>query len=180
MALMLVGCSATIDPNSYVGPITEQWRFNGKFAVRSAKETTSAKINWQQINDQYDINLYTMFGITVMKINGGHHRVQIDNGSERYNGTSAGQLIWQLTGWHLPIDQMQHWVKGEVEHAINVQRDQDGQFKSGDIIGGNGQQWRLTLGKYKIVDGHIRPHSLLLSKDKLYFKLSISKWQIQK
>ncbi|NRA59661.1 MAG: outer membrane lipoprotein LolB [Psychrobium sp.] len=180
MTTILVGCSTTIDPNKLVGPVTQQWQFNGKFAVRSVKETKSAKINWQQLNDQFDINLYTTFGITVMKINGGRNHVQIDDGSDTYKGTSAGHLIWQLTGWHVPIDQMQQWVQGDVKQAINVKLDQYGRFKSGDIIGENGQVWHLKLSKYKNVDGYIRPHSLLLSQQKLFFKLAISKWQIQK
>lgn len=159
--------------------INEQWQFTGKFAVRTPDEKNSAKMHWSQINDQYDINLYTVFGISLMSIVGDNHQVTIDNRGEKYTGQNAQQLIYRLTRWHLPVNDLQHWITGKVTNAVDPIYDTLGNFYRGTIISEGGQQWELTLSQYKDIDGLSRPHRLLLKSGNTYFKLAISQWTIQ-
>ncbi|PKF56016.1 outer membrane lipoprotein LolB [Alteromonadales bacterium alter-6D02] len=180
MALSLSGCSTFIKQPPIDGPITQQWQFNGKFAIRTPQETQSAKIHWAQLNQQYDINLYTTLGITVMKITGNDNFVEIDGiGEEPITGTSAEQLIWQLTRWHIPVSQLQWWVQGKVPYGSNINYNKLGQVTDAEIIDNNGQTWQLRLGKYQSVDGKQRPYTIGLTQDRLFLKLAITKWQIQ-
>jgi len=176
---VLAGCSTTVDHNIASQDIYQQWQFNGKFAIKTPTEVQSAKINWSQINQHYDINLYTTFGITVMKIKGHDNFVEIEGVGDPVSGPSAEQLIWQLTRWHIPVNQLSHWVKGDVVNAIAPQFNQRGQFEQGHILDSKGQQWLLTLGGYKTIGLHTRPTKLKLTKDTMYLKLAISQWHIQ-
>jgi len=177
---IFAGCSTTPRTELAASEIFEQWQFNGKFAIKTPHESQSAKINWVQLNDHYDINLYTTFGITVMKIKGDQQKVEITTDGAPMIGTSAEQLIWQLTRWHIPINQLKHWVKGNVVNASEPKFDDNGRFLQGYIIDSNGETWLLKLGKYKRIGSHSRPTTLRLSKDKMFLKLAISTWQIDK
>ena len=159
--------------------VTQQWQFTGKFAVRTPDEKNAAKIHWSQINDQYDINLYTVFGISIMSIVGDNNQVTIDNRGDKYTGQNAQQLIHRLTSWHLPVNDLQHWITGNVTNALEPIYDAQGNFYRGTIVSKNRQQWQLTLSHYKDVNGHLRPHRLLLKSGNTYFKLAINQWKIQ-
>lgn len=179
-ALFIASCSTI--PQSSIAPadIVEQWQFNGKFAIKTPQETRSAKINWAQVNEQYDINLYTTFGITVMKIKGDEGYVEITTDGDPIIGSSAEQLIWQLTRWHIPVNQLKLWVKGNVPNAIEPTLNENNQFRQGHIVDSNGETWLLRLGEYKTIGTHLRPTTLRLTKGKLFLKLAISQWHIQK
>lgn len=178
--LSIASCSNTPVVSQITETTQQQWQFNGRFAIKTPQETQSSKINWAQVNDHYDINLYTTFGITVMKIRGDESSVQITSNGDTHHGTSAEQLIWQMTRWHVPVNQLSHWVKGSVPDALDPTYNEAGQIKQAYIIDSNNQQWLLQLGGYKSFDGMSRPTTLRLSKDALFLKLAISTWHIQK
>jgi len=177
---ILASCSTTPQPSITPTELFEQWQFNGKFAIKTPLESQSAKIHWVQTNERYDINLYTTFGITVMKIKGDQQFVEITTDGQPMTGASAEQLIWQMTRWHIPVNQLRHWVKGDVPDAIAPTFSLDGYFERGHIVDSNGEQWLLRLGGYKNIATRVRPTTLRLSKGKLFIKLAISQWQIQK
>lgn len=180
-SVLFVASCSTI-PTSSVSPaqVKEHWQFNGKFAIKTPDETQAAKINWQQINQQYDINLYTTFGITVMKIKGNDNYVEITTDGAPVVGQSAEQLIWQMTRWHIPVNALTFWVKGQVPDGHDLVYDTLGNIRQAKIIDSNGETWLLRLGDYQTNPIDTRPTSLRLSKGKLFLKLAISRWQIHK
>jgi outer membrane lipoprotein LolB len=175
----MAGCATFQSSPPLNTQITQQWQFTGKFAVRTPDDKNSAKMHWSQINEQYDINLYTLFGISLMSIIGDDRQVTINNRGDEYVGVNAQQLIYRLTRWHLPVNDLQHWVTGTVHHATQVKYDTQGNFYQGNITSADNKQWQLTLSHYKDIDGKPRPHKLLLKSGKTYFKLAISQWKIQ-
>jgi len=180
LVLILSGC-ITLDSITSVNPqVKQQWQFSGKFAVRTPNDKKSAKLHWSQIDDKYDINIYTIFGISVMSIIGNNNQVTIKQNGEAYTGQNAQQLIYRLTRWHLPVNDLQHWVQGSVDNAIDITYDSNGNFHQGIIIANDNKEWQLTLDDYKNVDEKSRPHKLILKSNESYFKLAINKWKIQK
>ena len=178
-AILLSGCTTKslliFTPNHQ----PSHWQFNGKLAIKTPAQANGLKINWQQHDDQFNINLYTIFGITVLKITGDDQTVTINSDQGVFSGTSAQQLIWQQTGWHLPIDNLQHWLLGEVNDASDIVLNGQGQFISGTINDNLGRQWLLSLDKYQPVQGRALPHSLRLKHEKLLLKLAINDWKLE-
>jgi len=179
LALLISGCATFESTPPSNSNITQQWQFTAKFAVRTPDEKNSAKMHWSQVNDQYDINLYTIFGISIMSITGDEQQVIINNRGDEYTGSNAQQLIYRLTRWHLPVNDLQHWVTGVVHNASDAKYDTQGNFYQGNITSLDNKQWQLTLSDYKDINGHSRPHRLLLKSGNTYFKLAISQWKIQ-
>jgi len=160
--------------------IKQQWQFSGKFAIKTPTNKNSAKIHWSQINDQYDINIYTIFGISIMSITGNDTQVTIDQRGEVYSGENVQDLIYQLTRWHIPVDQLQHWVTGDVTNAYDIIYNDKGLFNTGNIVGRDNKVWQLTLSGYRDINDQTRPYRLLLKSEDAYFKLAINTWEIQK
>lgn len=177
--LILSGCASFTNQMSTDDTVTQQWQFNGKFAIKTPTEKNAAKMHWAQLNDQFEINLYTLFGISLMNIQGDAHRVAINSNGDTYTGNNAQELIYRLTRWHIPVNDIPAWVTGHVENAIDVQLDAQGNFHKGTIIGDDNTAWQLTLSHYKTVDDVNRPHQLLLKSADGYFKLAITQWNIQ-
>lgn len=178
--ILLIGCSSKITPSFAPDHIPRQWQFNGKFAIKTPQQTKGLKIHWQQIDDQFDINLYTAFGITVLKIKGNDEIVKIEADEDPVEGRSAERLIWQLTGWHVPVDNLRHWLVGEVEGASFIELTSEGYFNRGKITDSYGRPWHLTLSDYKLVQGRPMPHGLRLQQGNSFLKLAISQWQIER
>jgi len=179
LVLLVSGCATFETTPPPQTNATQQWQFTAKFAVRTPDEKNSAKMHWSQINEQYDINLYTIFGISIMSITGDEQQVTINNRGDEYTGTNAQQLVYRLTRWHLPVNDLQHWVTGAVPNAASAKYDTQGNFYQGMITGLDNKQWQLTLSHYKDINGHTRPHRLSLKSGETYFKLAISQWKIQ-
>ncbi len=178
--LILSGC-ITFDSTTAINSQTkQQWQFTGKFAVKTPNDKNSAKLYWSQVDDQYDINIYTVFGISVMSIIGDDNQVTIEQNGEVYTGANAQQLIYRLTRWHLPVNDLQQWVQGSVYNSTDSKYDSDGNFSQGTITSNDNKQWQLTLSNYKIINNVPRPHKLLLKSGDSYFKLAMNQWKIQK
>lgn len=178
--LLVSGCSSNVLQTFSSDYTPVQWKFSGKFAIKTPEQTKGLKIHWQQVDDQFDINLYTVFGITVLKIKGNDRLVVMEADQGPVTGQSAEQLIWQQTGWHIPVNNLQHWLLGEVKSASNIELTSAGDFSQGDIVDRFGRPWHLTLDNYKLIQGRSMPHNLRLNQGKLLLKLAISDWQIDR
>jgi len=179
LPMLLAGCvtkpSQTLNPDY---PLS-QWQFSGKFAIKTPQKRQGLKIHWQQNGPQFDIKLLTIFGITVLTIEGDEQLVTIEADDGPVQGRSAEQLIWQLTGWHIPVNQLQHWLVGEVRDATQISLTPQGDFKQGTIVDSLNRPWQLSLGQYKMVQGHKLPHQLRLQRDGSLLKLAINQWQLK-
>lgn len=176
--LLVVGC--TISPLQTLNPDSplSQWQLSGKFAIKTVNQAQGLTIHWQQNNQQFDIKLLTLFGITALTIEGNEQLVTIEADDGPVQGHSAEQLIWQLTGWHIPVNQLRYWLIGEVTNASAVTLTPQGFFHQGIILDSLNQPWQLTLGNYKLVQGRHLPHSLRLQQGKSLLKLAITQWRL--
>ena len=176
----MTGCASFNTPSDASASNQQQWQFNGKFAIKTPEEKNAAKMHWSQIDDSYEVNLYTLFGISLMNINGNEHQVTITTSGGTYHGRNAQELIYRLTRWHIPVNDIPAWLTGKVNNATDVTLDEQGNFYRGTIHGDDGRAWQLNLSRYKMVKDQRRPHQLLLKSQDSYFKLAISQWNIQR
>jgi len=178
LPVILIGCTTKIPPTINPDLPLSQWQFSGKFAIKTPQQKEGLKIHWSQKEQQFNIKLLTIFGITVLTIEGNEHQVTIEADDGPVRGHSAEQLIWQLTGWHIPVNQLQHWLVGDVINASDVTLNAQGYFTQGIIIDSLNRPWQLTLGNYKQVQGRTMPHSLRLQRENSLLKLAINQWQL--
>ncbi|MFW8590038.1 lipoprotein insertase outer membrane protein LolB [Glaciecola sp. 2405UD65-10] len=119
ISCLLVACStkptleqqAVISLNQNLAQLTH-WKLSGKIAWISATERKSAYINWQQQGEAFSFSVTNILGISggTMIFDGEKATLKADG--EQYTDPSPAQLVYRLTGWDLPLSDLQYWIKG--------------------------------------------------------------------
>jgi outer membrane lipoprotein LolB len=155
------------------------WQNNGAMSVITPQNAWSASYRWQQNNNNYNLRLTGPLGAGGIELNNNHNRVTLINNNGRiYQASTAEQLLAQQTGWHLPISNLQYWVRGipaplssytytglDAEHHLVVLAQQG---------------WYIQYQNYRSFSGIALPTTILLStnNDTVKVKIVIHQWQI--
>ena len=122
MVLVMTGCSIQPDQtpageswkqrSAKLGQL-EIWRAEGKVALRKADRSESASLSWTQRNNQTDLNLSGPLGFSATKISSDGKTLEINRaGTLNSYDISSRETIAKETGWDLPLQALQHWLKG--------------------------------------------------------------------
>lgn len=187
LAFLFSGCAQL--PSNVIAPTSWEiqqsklaalthWAISGKMAIITPKKRSSVNIHWQQVGDDFSINLTTFLGINVLEIKKtAGQTVIIDDQGKRYAGSDSEQLIQQLSGMAIPVEQLQQWIKGapsEAEYQLNEQQ-LLASLKDGDEQRGI---WALNYTDYRTLDTTPLPYKINLQRDDIRLKFAIAKWQI--
>ena len=118
--VMLSGCAVQTNQPVSTANVQEDlttlnnWKISGKIAFITPKERTSAYMNWQNEENFVSFNLNNLLGINLASIEITNQQTILKANNETYIGENASQLIYETTGWRVPIEQLRQWVKGNV------------------------------------------------------------------
>jgi outer membrane lipoprotein LolB len=102
---------AVVTLNNNLAQLT-QWKLKGRIAWITAIERKSAYMNWQQNNANMQFNLSNVLGINVASISFDGQLATLRTDGKKYQGPSPSMLIYQTTGWQVPLELLSNWVKG--------------------------------------------------------------------
>ncbi|MCP4323649.1 MAG: outer membrane lipoprotein LolB [Psychromonas sp.] len=154
------------------------WSISGKLAIITPEERNSLNIHWQQSNQDFHIHLTTFLGLSVLDIQkSGDTTVIIDTDGNRHISDSTEQLITELSGMILPINQLQQWIKGNPSKA-NYQLDENQQVITLQSSSDESGLWSILYSDYRTTHNTNLPHKLKLNRGKLRIKFAISDWNI--
>ena len=89
------------------------WQLAGKLGIRTADDSGSASVKWQQQPNTYQINLSGPLGQKSMIITGSPDKVRLEQtGEPPQEAKTAEALIKKTAGWTLPVTQLAYWVRG--------------------------------------------------------------------
>ncbi|WP_036188596.1 lipoprotein insertase outer membrane protein LolB [Marinimicrobium agarilyticum] len=89
------------------------WTLSGKLGVRVPDDSGSARLRWKQQQEEYRIDLSGPFGQGRVIIDTTESGVRLRQGGEPpLEASSAEDLLWQATGWRLPVEDLTYWVRG--------------------------------------------------------------------
>lgn len=119
--LVLAGCTTTQPQRDQVNWQQERarlerlthWQLSGKMAIITARQKGSARLNWQQNGDDYRLNLTSLIGTHILELSRtGGEVTLLDNDGKQHQSQDAELLVYQLTGWHIPVAGLPEWIKG--------------------------------------------------------------------
>jgi len=154
------------------------WSLSGKLAVITPDDRNSANIHWQQSDEDFHIRLTNFLGLFVLEIQkSGETTVITDADGKQHTSDNSEQLITQLSGMILPIQQLQQWIKGNPTKA-SYQLDENQQVIT--LQGGEQSTgiWSINYSDYRTINNTNLPHRLQLSRGDLRLKFAISSWNI--
>lgn len=90
-----------------------RWDLRGRVGVRLPDTGAQASLRWRHHRDGEELDLTGPFG-------GGHARLRYDASGahlrdargREYQGTDPEMLLYQTTGWHVPLGGLVYWMRG--------------------------------------------------------------------
>ena len=169
----------------------QQWQLSGKLGYRGPEKGGSAKLNWTQDEDHYQLLFSGPLGMGSAEIVGNSKTVEMAQGDAVYRAAPE-YLAVRLTGLPIPVDALGWWVRGlpspNQPKVTDLATGADG-LASGFSQGG----WQLSFSRYRMTQGGMLPgkisgtfntantaaHSATATNRRYSFKLVISHWNFQ-
>jgi outer membrane lipoprotein LolB len=147
--------TAVLSPLSY-------WELRGRLAVRTNGHGGQASLAWQRAADHHSIRLNGPFGSGLVRVTQDAQGARMQDADNRlYEAASAEALLYQYTGWQLPIASLEWWVRGLPVPGPGSRRELDA---SGRLHTLHQQGWDVQYEDYTGFDGFELPSRLTLSR----------------
>ncbi len=186
--LLVAGCSVTPNPiqtpqNSSSWIERKQqlqtllvWQVEGRIALRMGSEGGQSGFVWRQGPQQMEFDLSGLLGAGATHLSAGSNGVLLETGGEQYRGEHASQLLQRVTGWQIPVEAAQYWIKGlpapDFEPQVMV-LDGANRLQQLQQLG-----WKIEVRRYQRVDGVELPAFVVLEQGDVRLKLKLNRWNI--
>ncbi|WP_293749076.1 lipoprotein insertase outer membrane protein LolB [uncultured Paraglaciecola sp.] len=140
----------------------EHWSIKGKLGFKSPDKKQSANFRWQQTQQQYQLNLTSIIGTSLLKMQGNEEVATLVADDETYQDSDPSHLIWRVTGWQIPVEKMRFWIKGQHQNNDKVITSEQGWVSQLQPICNNCKNWLINYDNYKLIDNIWLPHKVVL------------------
>jgi outer membrane lipoprotein LolB len=141
----------------------EVWQLRGRLALRSEDEGANASVYWQCDHGRHRLDLAGPFGGGRVRVTRDESGATLRDANGRlYRDASVEALLARVTGWSLPLDGLEYWVRGlpvpdaPRREVLNAW----GQLDALDQLG-----WHISFLDYARQDGHELPSRIFLRRD---------------
>lgn len=183
--LFLGGCVSKIDTNTTLYNDWKQrltakktWQVKGKLAFISPDERQSANLNWQQTTNTNNLILTTFIGTRILSLKQTINGAELEFDGDAYFDANAAELLKRLTGFTLPVDNADNWLKGTIDDESLVV-DELGRAKQVLWFDKAGKKWQITYGTYIQKAGYWLPTKLTLKHQQIKIKIQLYDWQFK-
>ncbi len=155
----------------------DDWQLKGRIVVRFSEETDQARVAWKNSSSAYSIRLSGALGIGTTYINGDENGVSLEQGGKAIvMADNPETLLFNETGWDIPISEMNYWVRGIPSPRNKVTSPQlapEGMLMSMEQSG-----WKLQYSKYKSVGRWNLPGKIIAERDEVRLTLVVNDWTL--
>ncbi|MDN3382088.1 lipoprotein insertase outer membrane protein LolB [Pseudoalteromonas sp. APC 3358] len=183
--LLLGGCAHQIDTKTTLYDdwkprlaAQETWQVEGKLAFISPEERQSANLNWQQTTNSNNLILTTFIGTRILSLKQTANGAELEFDGDEYFDTNAAELLKRLTGFTLPVDNADNWLKGTIDDQSLVV-DELGRAKQVLWFDNAGKKWQIDYGTYVQNAGYWLPTKLTLKHQQIKIKIQLYDWQFK-
>lgn len=138
----------------------DSWDLRGRLGVRAPDGGGQAALRWQREDEAHEIDLTGPLGKQLLKLfeDGDGARMR-DARQREFAAADAQTLLWQATGWRVPLAGLRHWIVGLPAPATAGVRELDvqGRLERLRQLG-----WEVRFLDYMRVDGVDLPRRLVL------------------
>lgn len=90
-----------------------RWGFRGRIAISDGQQSGTVKMRWQQRGEQFDIEISLPITNQQYRLRSFNNKVRLEGfGLVMLEGDSAENVLQQATGWRIPFQDMQLWLRG--------------------------------------------------------------------
>jgi outer membrane lipoprotein LolB len=143
----------------------EYWRLKGRVAIKSAEQNGAFNLNWLQQGEAFDLRLSTSLGLSIAHMKGDQDKATINIPKQgSYEASSAAELLFNHTGFVIPLRSLRYWVRGNPSPKIEYERD-------GEVLKQSG--WDITYEDFK----EDLPVRMTLMRPEVRIILLVHDWQ---
>jgi outer membrane lipoprotein LolB len=89
------------------------WKIQGRLAMRSDKEGWQATVYWTRDGERQRIDLAGPLGRGHLRLVEDGQSAELRDADQRtWHADNAEQLLFRTTGWRVPLDGLNYWVRG--------------------------------------------------------------------
>lgn len=140
----------------------KSWNIQGRLSARTPTEGWHASLRWVRNDQRHHIDLWGPLGRGHLRLTQDRYGARLrDADHNTYWAESGQQLLFDTTGWWLPLDGLNYWVLGlpvpetPAEHAL----DQQGRLKSLNQLG-----WQINFLRYRRHGAYEFPSKLFIRR----------------
>lgn len=126
----------------------QNWSLRGKLAIITAQERKSANMSWQQQGDNITMVLSSVVGTTIAKLFYDGKMATLIADDKTWQDPSPAALIFQITGWDVPVEDLSDWMKGQVESKLVSEYFENGLVKEIVTICELCVSWKIRYNSY--------------------------------
>jgi outer membrane lipoprotein LolB len=113
-------------------PITT-WKIQGRMSMRMAEEGWQASLSWVRDGDRHRIDIIGPLGRGHLRLTRDNQGAELrDADQHSWHAENPEQLLYQTTGWLVPLDGLNYWVLGLPlpDTAASQELDSQGRLKT--------------------------------------------------
>lgn len=152
------------------------WKLTGRLGIVSRKNSGTVTLYWEQHPVDFSMRIVAPLGRGVMNIrSAGSQIILQDANGESLVAGSVEELIWQRTGWLIPVSDLQKWALGlmDYQEASEYTLDEQGRLEMLLSAG-----WDIRYQRYRNYQGVFLPQKIHMQNDELTLKLVITRWEV--
>jgi outer membrane lipoprotein LolB len=150
------------------------WQINGKLGIKTDRDGGSAALRWIQSGDSFHLTLSGPLGQGTTIIAGNEEGARLENSQgETHLSDSAETLLYQHTGWQVPLHFLLFWIKGLPEPYTTYQLTRTPEGLIHTLTQGS---WHLIYDRYALVGQVYLPHKIKIIHQDLKLTLLIHAW----
>ncbi|WP_252178968.1 lipoprotein insertase outer membrane protein LolB [Endozoicomonas sp. 4G] len=190
-ALLLSGCVTAPKPEKGLSEAQRQslwqahqkqlkaldhWHLKGRLGLRVPGDSGALSLEWQQNKERYLIYLDGPLGQSVAKINGQPGSVELEASGKRYRDQNPEKLLFELTGWDLPVSLLRYWVMGLPSPGSRASIRLNNQGYP-ELM--TQQGWQVEYLQYKDFSGITLPARIKVRQGEVEATLFARTWQLK-
>jgi len=157
------------------------WELGGRIAVKSAQDSWSASLRWQQQAEAFDVSFSSLLGQRIAQLKGDALSASLYLPDERVlSAANISELLDEELGWSVPIGGLRYWLVGlpAPESDPNSVLDfNKGLDELGRLQWLEQSGWRIEYQRYRPAGILEVPRKMVLTRDELRVRLIIDRWQ---
>ncbi|HFF1652654.1 TPA: lipoprotein insertase outer membrane protein LolB [Providencia rettgeri] len=157
------------------------YQTRGSFAYNGGETKTYAKFFWQQYTpEKYRLLLTNPLGSRELELTVEPDLARLTTkDGQTHMSDIPSELIYQLTGMEIPLDDLTAWLVGSPGRATNFTLDENHLLKN-VTFEQNGEKWVLDYISYDTKTSPMLPNYLELRQGGRLIKLKMDSWTLKK
>lgn len=156
----------------------QHFELTATMGIQAPGDTVNGSLHWQQQGADYQARMTNFLGIRIFSLESSAGQAQLQVRGEDYQARNSSELMWALTGWSLPLEEMPLWLKGLAgQNASAKEYDALGRLIAFELQDSSGYHWHIRYHNF-FNDALALPRRIDVKSTDLSIRLVIRNWQL--